>query len=143
GKVEICNAGHPSPLLIRNGYVNTLEKTNLPVGLFGREEFAVTELWLEPGDGMVIYSDGVPEAIDAAGTEYGVERLHELVGHQAKMDFSALLAACRDDLAEFRRGVPKADDVTLFVLARGEAAEKPNFESFADARTLVSQQSAL
>jgi sigma-B regulation protein RsbU (phosphoserine phosphatase) len=120
GNVEICNAGHPFPLIVRNRIVNALETSDLPIGLFGGEEFSVTELSLEPGHGLVIYSDGVSEAPDAFGKEYGIDRLRELVGRQA-MNATTLLAACRDDLATFRQNVPKADDVTLFVLGRAAA----------------------
>jgi sigma-B regulation protein RsbU (phosphoserine phosphatase) len=119
GNVEICNAGHPFPLIVRNGDVNVLETSDLPIGLFGSEEFSLTELRLDPGHGLVIYSDGVSEATNVSGTEYGVARLRELVGAQQAVSASTLLAVCRDDLTEFRRNAPKADDVTLFVLGRG------------------------
>jgi len=118
GRVEICNAGHPSPLLVRAGAVRALECSDLPIGLFGSEEFKVTELALDPGDGLVIYSDGVSEAADLSGTEYGADRLRELIGQKHTLKASTLLAACRDDLAEFRRNAAKTDDVTLFVLSR-------------------------
>jgi sigma-B regulation protein RsbU (phosphoserine phosphatase) len=119
GKVEICNAGHPFPLIVRNGDVKVLETSDLPIGLFGSEEFSLTELLLEPGHGLVIYSDGVSEATDVSGSEYGVDRLRALVGRKQAVNASTLLAACRDDLTEFRRNAPQADDVTLFVLGRG------------------------
>ena len=78
GRVEICNAGHPFPLVVRNGAVQILETSDLPIGLFGSEEFTLTELSLHSGHGLVIYSDGVSEATDLAGQEYGANRLREL-----------------------------------------------------------------
>jgi sigma-B regulation protein RsbU (phosphoserine phosphatase) len=124
GKVELCNAGHPFPLLARNGSVLALETSDLPVGMFGSGEFSVTELHLDPGDGVVIYSDGVSEATDASGEEYGIHRLRELIG-KTKSDPVALLAACCEDLAAFRHNCHRADDVTLFVLGRnGQPAMK-------------------
>jgi sigma-B regulation protein RsbU (phosphoserine phosphatase) len=118
GRVEICNAGHPLPLIVRAGAVQALETSDLPIGLFGSEEFSITELSLDPGDGLVIYSDGVSEAADLSGTEYGADRLRKLIGQTQKINAATLVAACRDDLAEFRRNAAKADDVTLFVLGR-------------------------
>jgi len=118
GRVEICNAGHPPPLLVRAGAVRALECSVLPIGLFGSEEFTVTEMSLDPGDGLVIYSDGVSEAADLSGTEYGADRLRELIGQKHTPSAATLLAACREDLTEFRRSAPKTDDVTLFVLSR-------------------------
>jgi sigma-B regulation protein RsbU (phosphoserine phosphatase) len=118
GRVEICNAGHPPPLLARAGAVRALECSDLPIGLFGGEEFAVTELSLDPGHALVVYSDGVSEATDSSGIEYGADRLGELIGQKQTLNASTLLAACRDDLTEFRRNAAKIDDVTLFVLSR-------------------------
>ena len=59
----ICNAGHPAPLVVREGAVKAVGNSDLPIGLFGNETFALTELSLASGDGLVIYSDGVSEAI--------------------------------------------------------------------------------
>ncbi|HEX4807936.1 MAG TPA: SpoIIE family protein phosphatase [Bryobacteraceae bacterium] len=120
GKVEICNAGHPLPLVVREGAVQPLETSDLPIGLFGGEEFTLTELSLYPGHGMVIYSDGVPEATDLSGREYGTDRLRELIGQRQALHASTLLAACRDDLSDFRRNAARTDDVTLFVIGRGQ-----------------------
>lgn len=120
GRVEISNAGHPHPLVIRDGLVAALETSDLPVGLFCETEFAIAELCLEPGQSLLIYSDGVSEATDGSGTEYGVERLRQLIGGATLTGPSALVAACRDDLAAFR-GDERADDVTLFALSRTQS----------------------
>jgi phosphoserine phosphatase RsbU/P len=119
GKIEICNAGHPPPLFVCDAGVRALEVSDLPIGLFGDEKFALTELSLNCGHGLVIYSDGVSEATDLSGREYGVDRLREFIGRNHTLNASTLLAACRDDLTEFRRDAAKTDDVTLFVLSRG------------------------
>jgi phosphoserine phosphatase RsbU/P len=123
GRIEICNAGHPSPLLVRDQDVTPLEGSDLPIGMFGSEAFTVTELFLQRGQGMVIYSDGVSEATDVSGEEYGIDRLRGLIGRGQPMSASTLLAACRDDLVAFRRDAAKTDDVTLFVLGRGSLSE--------------------
>jgi sigma-B regulation protein RsbU (phosphoserine phosphatase) len=118
GTVEICNAGHPPPLLVRGGRVTPFEQSDLPVGLFPSEEFSITELHFEPGDGLVLYSDGVSEAINPSGKEYSADRLQDLIGGRGPVNASRLVAACRDDLTAFRAHAPKTDDVTLFVLGR-------------------------
>jgi sigma-B regulation protein RsbU (phosphoserine phosphatase) len=102
---------------VRAGNVIALETSDLPVGMFASGDFSVTELHLDSGDGMLIYSDGVSDTTDALGEEYGANRLRELIG-RSKADPAALLAACRDDLTTFRCNSHKADDVTLFVLGR-------------------------
>jgi len=118
GRVEICNAGHPAPLLTRADRVWMLEGCNMPIGMFAAEEFVVDEVCFEAGQSMLIFSDGVSEATDISGAEYGLDRLSALIRSQRTRRPTALLEACRDDLNVFRRNAPKTDDVTLFVLGR-------------------------
>lgn len=118
GSLEISNAGHPSPVVARNGSVTAIAGANLPVGMFANEEYSVTKLSLLPGELLVVYSDGVSEATDSFDTEYGAERLHNLVAAHRNKRPAELLAALRDDVAGFRVNCRKADDATLFVLAR-------------------------
>ena len=120
GEIEISNAGHPAPLIARNGSVEPLEGSSLPVGMFGQEEFSLTRLSLAPGERMIIYSDGVSEATDASNAEYGADRLRRLIAEHRFACPADMLAACRDDLAAFRLHCQKNDDATLFVLARSE-----------------------
>lgn len=118
GSLEIVNAGHPAPLMARNGSVSTLDGSNLPMGMFCNEEYSVNRLSLNTGELLLVYSDGVSEATDSLDTEYGAERLRKLIGDCRAKSPADLLAACRDDLAAFRLNCQRADDATLFVLAR-------------------------
>jgi serine phosphatase RsbU (regulator of sigma subunit) len=80
GRVRMLNAGHPRPLLLR-GMRNIAEvecERGLPLGV-GDAPDSVTELSLEPGDGLLFYSDGVTEARAADGEEFGEERLADMV----------------------------------------------------------------
>jgi sigma-B regulation protein RsbU (phosphoserine phosphatase) len=118
GGVEICNAGHPFPLVVNGEDIRPFEVSHLPIGMFGSEDFTVSEISLEPGQSLVMYSDGVSEAQDASGEEYGVERLRHQISRQRVFSPSGMLAACREDLTRFRNSAPKTDDLTLFVLGR-------------------------
>jgi phosphoserine phosphatase RsbU/P len=118
GSLEICNAGHPAPLVARKSSVGVLDGANLPMGMFCNEEYSMTRLSLEPGELLLVYSDGVSEATDSLEVEYGAERLRRLVGSHRSKSPEDVLAACRDDLAAFRLNCHRADDATLFVLAR-------------------------
>ncbi|HZU27961.1 MAG TPA: SpoIIE family protein phosphatase [Bryobacteraceae bacterium] len=118
GRVEVCNAGHPRPLVVRDGIVSEVDSAGLPVGLFGEEEFAVTELCLEPSQSMLVFSDGVTEAMDHDGAFYGPERLSRIAACCGAEMPSALIAACREDLDSFCNGARRADDMTLFALGR-------------------------
>src|SRR5580658_1038366 len=121
GMVEISNAGHPAPLLVRDGHVTALEESGLPVGMFADEEFWTSQISLEQGHNLVLYSDGVSEARDIFGLEYGAGRLRTVVGDRHALLPSALVGACRDDLDAFRSGAEKTDDITILVLSRDAA----------------------
>ena len=121
GRVEICNAGHPPPLLVRHDNVIEVEASGLPVGLFCGEEFSVSEFRLESCQSMLIYSDGVSEAADSSGALYGADRLRTLLTRNCAMGPAELINACRDDLKHFCNGAQRTDDATLLVLARAAA----------------------
>src|SRR5260370_1537825 len=67
GRVEISNAGHPHPLVIRDGEVAALEASDLPGGIFCETEFSVAGLCLEPGPSTLSYSYGISRATDGLG----------------------------------------------------------------------------
>jgi sigma-B regulation protein RsbU (phosphoserine phosphatase) len=117
GRIEIANAGHPPPFAIGDT-VRAIDGTDLPLGMFANEEFSVSELHLRPGHGLLIYSDGVSEALDRSGLEYGVERIRKIIECNRALLSTSLVAACRDDLLTFCGGTQRVDDVTLFALAR-------------------------
>ena len=118
GRVELCNAGHPPPLVVSDGAVVAFETSGLPVGLFRDEEFLVGELQLGPCQSILLYSDGVSEALDGSGAEYGTDRMRKLIGERCATGPAALIAACREDLGAFRNGARRMDDVTMLALGR-------------------------
>ncbi|HEU4401171.1 MAG TPA: SpoIIE family protein phosphatase [Candidatus Polarisedimenticolia bacterium] len=118
GRVEICNAGHPPPLLVRRGRVLAIEATGLPLGLFCSGGYPVATHHLEPDDALLLYTDGLSEARNRAQAEYGAERLARLAAERHALAPKALLHACLDDLAAFRAGSPKGDDLTLMAIRR-------------------------
>jgi sigma-B regulation protein RsbU (phosphoserine phosphatase) len=116
GKVELCNAGHLPPILIQNGKCVQLDSTGLPVGMFCDEQFATSRLQLAPGDALLLYTDGLTEAQDVTGAEYGVERLLQSlhVPHQARP--ADLINTCVSSLVDFRGDGNKADDLTIMAV---------------------------
>jgi sigma-B regulation protein RsbU (phosphoserine phosphatase) len=118
GEVEICNAGHCPPLLIRGGEVVKLEATGLPVGLFRYEEYAVAKVQLAPGESLFLYTDGLSEARDISDTEYGTERLTRLLSEHHALPTQSLVGACMEDLVAFRAGTCMTDDLTIMAIKR-------------------------
>lgn len=121
GEVDLCNAGHVSPLVVRGDGIESVASTGLPLGLFGTEQFGVSRLRLEPGETLLLCTDGVLEAENDAGVAYGTDRLAAVASRAGALTPPALLDACAGDLASFVSGVPFADDVTLMALQRARS----------------------
>ena len=79
GEVELSNAGHCPALISQPGRVASIEATGLPVGIFADGQFGTKSFRLQPGESVVIYSDGFSEARDLSNREYGTERLPSLL----------------------------------------------------------------
>ncbi|HST51007.1 MAG TPA: SpoIIE family protein phosphatase [Pyrinomonadaceae bacterium] len=118
GAVELCNAGHLPPLLLRGGRATLIEATGLPVGIFCNEQFTSERFTMEPGDTLFIFTDGLSESRDRSGEEYSAERLSRLLCMHHELLPAALIGACLGDLKDFRAGTPAHDDLTVMALRR-------------------------
>jgi sigma-B regulation protein RsbU (phosphoserine phosphatase) len=126
GKLEYINAGHPSPLLIRGGQAEApYPAASCPVGLIPDMEFANSVVQLQPGDTLVLFSDGVSEAMDPEQKEFGIERLKEVVASHSTKPVGELQEAILESVQKFARGAHQADDITVLLLRyTGAAAGK-------------------
>ena len=119
GRFCYANAGHNPALLLRaSGEHEELKATGLPLGLLPVGEYEREERMLGPGDLVVMYTDGVTEAANQAGEEYGLGRLLELSRVHAARGVQALADALQSDLDAFAEGVPFGDDRTFVLLRR-------------------------
>jgi sigma-B regulation protein RsbU (phosphoserine phosphatase) len=118
GEVEMCNAGHNPPLLLKGSKLEEIKATGLPLGMFCEERFTVSRAQLDPGDSIFLYTDGVVEAVDEAGEQYGAERLHRVLRQGHHMAPEGLISRSVEDLRAFCAGTPRADDVTIMVIQR-------------------------
>jgi serine phosphatase RsbU (regulator of sigma subunit)/pSer/pThr/pTyr-binding forkhead associated (FHA) protein len=118
GLIWYSNAGHPPALLVRlSGEIEELESKSLPIGLMPTGVYQKEEATLEPGDMVVIYTDGFTEAENAEGEEYGTERLGAVCREGREQPLEELIVAIDEDLARFTAAAPPADDRTI-VMAR-------------------------
>ncbi len=118
GHVEICDAGHCSPLLVRRSGVTAFESTGLPLGIFFRTEYHCHTTLLEPGDILLLYTDGLTEARNSAELEYGEERLKNLAASSRNLQPDGMINAILKDFDALRGITPKLDDLTMLVLRR-------------------------
>ena len=116
GEVEISNSGHLAPLHVAHDGVHAIEATTVPVGLFCDQQFSTTKMNFSPGDSLVLYTDGVTEALGPDGSEYGSQRLSELIAGCGKRESREMVQDCINDLLAFRASAQKMDDQSLMVL---------------------------
>ncbi|MGA2270389.1 MAG: SpoIIE family protein phosphatase [Bryobacteraceae bacterium] len=117
GRLSYVNAAHCPPMVVRvGGGMSVLEATGMPVGLMETAEFAVADERLAPGDKVIIYTDGVTEAQNAAGEFFGKKRLRQIVTARAAESCAAVHDAIQEAVTEFTEGAPQSDDITLVVL---------------------------
>jgi serine phosphatase RsbU (regulator of sigma subunit) len=117
GHLEFINAGHPSPFLIRRGVAEeAFTEGSYPVGLVPEAEYTAACLKLEPGDTLVLFSDGVTEAMDREDNLFGVPRLKEVLTGQTECPLDQIKKCVLDAVDNFTRGAHQADDVTLLIV---------------------------
>ena len=119
GRLDYASAGHPPPVLIREGGAEYLPlKPGMIAGIMTGPPAPRQSVQLQPNDLVVFYTDGVTEALDAAGNLYGESRLlEELAGHSdhtAAATTDALLQSVRAHAGD----QPQSDDITLLTLKR-------------------------
>jgi sigma-B regulation protein RsbU (phosphoserine phosphatase) len=116
--VDLCNAGHCRPLLLRRDGTDWVDSTALPLGLFCDGRYPITHIRLDPADSLVLYSDGITEAPDPAGNAYEEEGLIRSSQGHAERDAMAMADCILQDVARFRGTLPQQDDMTLLIVRR-------------------------
>jgi phosphoserine phosphatase RsbU/P len=120
GRLTYAAAGHP-PMLVWRASSRTVDRVTengLLMGAFAEAAYTETGLPIHPGDRVLLYTDGVMEAANAADEEFGLDRLTAVLAETAALDLSAQADAILAGLAAWRGTVPPGDDVTLVLLAR-------------------------
>jgi len=116
GRLQYCNAGHNPPLVVGPTNFRRLETGGPIVGLFEGAAYEEETITLNVGDWLIIYSDGVSEALSTDGEEYGEERILACVRKNLEMEPQALLESMFADVRDFTRGAAQGDDITAMVL---------------------------
>jgi len=119
GALSFLNAGHNPPLIVHAaGTVEQLASGGLPLGIKPDAEYREGRTQLQPGDVLVIYSDGVTEAVSPTGEEFGPTRLYEVVQRNVEASAAGIRDRIESSLTKFAQGTSAADDITLVIVKR-------------------------
>ena len=116
GLLTFCNAGHNPPLIYGPSGLRRLQSGSMPVGMFDFVQYHDATEQLASGEVLVVYSDGVTEALSVSGDEFGEERLEAIVCERSGDDAVTILNAIVGGVQTFARGAAQHDDVTAMVV---------------------------
>jgi sigma-B regulation protein RsbU (phosphoserine phosphatase) len=120
GSVEFISAGHLPVLHLHGDGATPRDSTGVPLGMFCDTRFPVHRLALAHGDVLFLYTDGLTEARNRAGAEYGLHRIRTLAARHTTMEPAGLISECLQDLLSFREGLKQSDDLTLLAVRRAD-----------------------
>ncbi|MBI5866021.1 MAG: serine/threonine-protein phosphatase, partial [Planctomycetes bacterium] len=112
-KLTVCNAGHETPLRLRSGKVETCDTASLVLGLEPEESYAEAELDLAAGDFVLLYSDGVVEAMNFEGQLFGRDRLRGALRLHGIMPPTPALRNIHWEIRRFVGLAEQSDDLTM------------------------------
>ncbi|HUA58412.1 MAG TPA: SpoIIE family protein phosphatase [Verrucomicrobiae bacterium] len=116
GRLSYVNAAHCPAMLVRAGAIDgEMPATGMPVGLLEGTTFEVSEQRLQPGDKLIIYTDGVTEAQNTKAEFFGKKRLREIVTAHATGSCAEIHDAITEAVTGFTEGAIQSDDITLVV----------------------------
>ncbi len=115
--IQYVNAGHNPPLLIRKGEITKLQKGGMILGVMKSTVPYLTEkIKLQSGDVLVMFTDGVTEAMDKSRIEFSDERLEQLAVQLYKKSAEEILSSIQTEVQNFSKGAVQSDDITLMVI---------------------------
>jgi serine phosphatase RsbU (regulator of sigma subunit) len=116
GVLAYCNAGHNPPYLLRADEIETLKPTGPAFGLDVEMGYRIEERRLAPGDALFLFTDGVTEALNGAGEEFGAERLEAALAGMRGLGAHELVAKALAEIEAFVAGAKQSDDITCLVI---------------------------
>jgi len=116
GQLTYCNAGHNPPMVMGKRGLRYLEAGGPVVGLLEFAPYGEGKLKLETGDTIIVFSDGVSEALNTAGDEYGEARLQEVAEAAGALPAQAIVDRVVTAVRAFTKGAAQSDDITVMVI---------------------------
>jgi len=119
GEIVLSNGGHNYPVIVRSdGTIEDINQSAMLIGMFDGAKFANATVTLNAGDFLAIFSDGIEEAFNAAGEEFGIDRLKEQLLRVKDKNARTIYETAIQAVAEFRGKAEQSDDLTLMIIKR-------------------------
>jgi sigma-B regulation protein RsbU (phosphoserine phosphatase) len=120
GVLQAANAGHLPPLLYdaKTDTIASLVRRNMPMGILSDVTYSSFRIFMEPGDFIVLFTDGLPDSTSPTGELLGMRRVAELVYENRHLDSNALIEVLRDAAVFHASGEAMVDDLTMVVVRR-------------------------
>jgi phosphoserine phosphatase RsbU/P len=115
-ELTMSNAGALPPMICRNGENIKVRASGIPLGLLEDRDYDEVAVTLEPGDALLLYSDGVQDQLNRAGEEYGTGRLFKILKKSAELPTREMIQAIFSDIDQHTDGGPMSDDQSLIAM---------------------------
>jgi phosphoserine phosphatase RsbU/P len=123
GICTYVNAGHNPPFLLRrDGSTEELTVGGMVLGLFSSAQYEAATVQMNPDDHLVLFTDGVVEALNVSGEEFGINRLTDVLRANSYASSREILARLREAVLSFSVQAPQHDDITMMVLGYRESS---------------------
>jgi len=127
GNCTYVNAGHNPPFLLsRDGSMKELISGGMVLGIFADAQYETGTVKMQPGDHLLLFTDGVTEALNSDEEEFGLGRLVDFLQSNAKSTTTDILSRLQDAVLSFSADTPQHDDITMMVLGYRELLGVPN-----------------
>ncbi len=124
GVLSYSNAGHSSPLLFSRrdgGTIHALTPTGMPIGIDEDATWTEVSIQIDPGDTLILYTDGIPDALNSEGEFFNERRIIEMVRSRLDTPIQDIQSALLNEVQQFSTGAAQFDDITLLVIRRDPA----------------------
>ncbi len=115
-----CNAGHNEPIYFQGEQKVKLDKGGMLLSCFEDTEYDEEEMFFEKGSTLVVFTDGITEAMNESNEEFSEERLYNLIEKKVALPSQQLAVEILNDIKNHSAGVPQFDDITLMIIKRNE-----------------------
>jgi sigma-B regulation protein RsbU (phosphoserine phosphatase) len=115
-RLTYCNAGHNPPLVLRNGTIRELAEGGLVIGIHRDEHYGQSQVRLQAGDVVLLYTDGITEALNFEGRRFGVERLKESLRKYGNLEARPIANNILWDVRRFVGLAEQSDDQTMVAI---------------------------